>query len=56
MSEAKDSRDASKKKSNGKEVGSNRVSATWNHLSKEKREQIQRIEQRVRDKMERGEL
>lgn len=56
MSEAKDSRGVSKRKSNGKERGSNRISATWSHLDKDKREQYEAIERRIRDKVERGEL
>lgn len=56
MSEREDLPPATGKNSNGTERGSNRVSVTWKHLSKEKREQIERIEKRVREKMERGEL
>ena len=55
MSENADSRNATRKKSNGKE-GSFRRSMTWSHLSDDKREQYERIEERVREKMERGEL
>jgi hypothetical protein len=54
MSSKEDSKRVTKRRSYGE--GSNRGTVRWNHLSDEKREQYERIEERVREKMERGEL